>query len=100
MTVTPDGFDGVAADIGNSHELKCRRRQWSVRMLVEITHDVHFPFAAGARTVAKQFFQPHKTFAAVLPSDRQLLSDWLNIRRSHGEKLTRCGPARPQIHFE
>jgi hypothetical protein len=99
MAVTPDRLDGVTANVRDSHELKCRRRQRAVRIFVKIAHDIHLPFATGAGTMATQLFQPHKTFAAVLPLDREFFANWLNIRRSHIKKLTRCDSARPRIRF-
>src|SRR6266516_4836987 len=96
MAVAPNRLNGVAADVGDAPELKRLRRQRFVRILIDIPHDVALAFASGARTTTSQHFQPHETFAAILPSDGQFIADLLNIRRSHYHRVMGPRSMRPQ----
>src|SRR6185503_14765273 len=95
MAVAPNRLNRVTTDIGDAPELKRLRRQRFVRILVNIPHDVALAFASGARTSASQHFQPHKTFAAILPSNGQFVTDLLNIHRSHEHSVIDTQPMRP-----
>src|SRR5882762_8140032 len=96
MAVAPDRLNCVATDIGDAPELKRFWRQRFVRILIDIPHDVALALASGARTTASQRLQPHKTFAAILPSDGQFVTDLLNIRRSHEHRVMGSHTSRPQ----
>src|SRR6266516_3335447 len=96
MAVAPNRLNGVTTDIGDAAELRRLRRQRLVRLLIDIPHDVTLAFASGARTSASQRFQPHKTFAAVMPSDGQFVANLLNIRRTHDRRVIGSRSSRPQ----
>ena len=50
---------------------------------VEMAHNVGLPFATCAGTSAPQFFQWDKSLAAIIPLDRQLVCDRLNVQGPH-----------------
>ena len=83
MPVAPNWLEGVTTDIADPAQLKRRWRQRLVRPFVNMAHDVRLAFAAGARTMAAQFFQRHKTLAAIVPFDGQLVADGLDICGLH-----------------
>src|SRR5438132_767023 len=50
---------------------------------MELAHDVHFALAACARTRPAQFFERDETFTAIVPLQRQLAADLLEVNQSH-----------------
>lgn len=52
---------------------------------VEIAHDIHFAFTAGAGAGAAEFFERDETFLAVLPFDGEFLADGLEVGGAHRE---------------
>src|SRR5438477_414800 len=97
MAVAPNWLDRVPANGGDAPQLKCRRRQRSVRIPVNLAHDVHLSLAPGTGTASAQRFQPHKAFTAIIPFDGQVLAHLLNVRRSHGSSVIRSHSGSPQI---
>ena len=92
MTVGPDRLNGIAANSNKAHQAKGisgKRPLWTP---IHIPEDVHLSFAPGARTRPSEFLQPNERLSAVIPPDRQFLTDLLNVCRSHAQKLTdlRC----------
>jgi len=87
VAVAPNRLDRVATDIGDAPEFKSPRRQWLIRMAVNVTHNVTLAFAPGAGTTSAQRFQPHKTFGPILPLDCKFLPNLLNVRRPHAPNL-------------
>ena len=83
VAVTPDGLKRITADRLQPPELERGWRQGLIRPFVQISQDIHFSLAAGARAMAPQFFQWHKTLAAIVPFDGELVANCLNIRRPH-----------------
>ena len=77
----------VAADLRQSAQSKGIRAQLLFRSFVEIAHDVHFAFAAGARTFATQFFQRDESLGSILPLQGEFIANLLNIGRSHESRL-------------
>src|SRR4051812_9210232 len=87
MAVAPAGLEGVTADVFDVAQLEGERSQRFVRRLVNITHDIAFARATGARTRAPQFFQSDERFLARIPFDRELLTDDLDVDRFHYRKI-------------
>ena len=83
VAVAPNRLHRIAADAAKADELERLRRQRSVRRGVEVAHDVHLALAAGARTMPPQTLELHVAFTAVIPLDRQLITDGLEVRDSH-----------------
>src|SRR5882672_10174882 len=69
VAITPQRLHGIAADHRQPLELKRGGRERLVRVLVEVAHDIHLALAAGAGTMAAQFFELHKALAAIVPFD-------------------------------
>ena len=86
MAIRPIWLNGVGANPAQASELKSLRSKWPVRIFVEVSHDVHFAFATGARTMTPEFFKMHKLFAAVFPPNRQLISNLLNVQGFHSSE--------------
>src|SRR5262245_1218062 len=83
MAVSPDGLNGVGADVLDSDQLSgffCERR---LRPLVNISHDVHFTFARRAGTMPPQLFKRNERLPAILPFYCQLISNWLDVESAH-----------------
>ena len=99
MAVAPNRLDGVAAHVGDAPELKRLGRQRFVRILINVPHDVGLAFAPGAGTTTSQRLQPHKTLAAILPSDGQFIANLLNIHRSHRHSVMGSHVIGPQTVF-
>lgn len=92
VAVRPKRLHGVATHHRQTREMERIRRERLVRVLVKVAHDVHLALAAGARAMAPELLQLHKTLAAIVPLDGQLVADGLNVDRSHCRKRCRAGP--------
>ena len=79
MTIRPNGLDGIAADIDDAHDLKCPLGKRLRRILVNISHDVHFPVAPRAGAPAAHGFHRDKAFCPIIPFDGQFPANLLNI---------------------
>lgn len=87
VSISPRGLDSVCSDPRQASELKGLRGQRTLRAFVQVPQDVFLAPAAGAGTMPPQFLQRDEAFAAVLPFDRQLLADRLDVHWSHGDNL-------------
>ena len=83
MAIGPEGLNGVTAYRGDAPQLERLRRERAVRIFVNIAHDIHLAFAAGARAASAQFFQVDKALRAVVPFDGELLANGLDVNWSH-----------------
>lgn len=84
MSVRPNRLDGIAAHIDHPHKLERPRPQDLIRPLVNISHDVPLPLAAGARAVTSQRFNRDKALLPIIPFDGQFVADLLDVRGLHG----------------
>src|SRR5215471_7449406 len=88
MSISPGGLNAVGTNPRNSSQLKRSRCKRLLRPFVNVAHDIHLAFAAGARAMAAQFFQRDKSLGAIVPLDGQLVADGLNIERLHSGCLS------------
>jgi hypothetical protein len=58
-------------------------RQSNLRTFVQFAHHVHFALAGGTWTSAAEGLKRYELFLAIIPLDGQLLTDLLQIHRSH-----------------
>ena len=91
MAIAPDRRDGVSADRIQTAELEGGRGERFLGAFIQVAQHVHLAFAASAGAGPAKPLQTDKTFAAVLPLDRQFIADVLNVHRSHGWKHTADG---------
>ena len=89
MAVGPDGLQGIASHRDQARQLKRPGRQGCWWIFVQITHDIGFAFTSGAGTGAPQIFQRDETLRAVIPFDRQLIADELEVQGTHGVDILR-----------
>ena len=83
MSVGPLRLNRVAADVRDAAQLKRLGAQRLLWANVKMSHHVHLTFALCARTGAAQFFQRDKTFAAIVPFQREFITDLLDVDQSH-----------------
>ena len=83
VSVRPNRLNSIAAHADKPNQLKGRRCQRPVGILIDIPQNVRFTLAIRARATAPQPFQWNKTLTAIIPFDGQFLADLLKIQRSH-----------------
>jgi hypothetical protein len=97
MPVRPHRLDGISAHHFEARQLKRLRRQWFLRIPVNVAHNIHLALAPGAGAGTSQFFQRYKILAAIVPFDRQLAAYRLNVHGSHMLNLSPAPLVRPLI---
>lgn len=83
MAVCPLRLNGISSHFSESQELEGLRRKRFWGVLVNVSHDIHFAFAARARAMPAQFFKGDITLVPVIPFDGKLVSNLLNIDWDH-----------------
>lgn len=83
MAVGPHGLEGVTTDMREAHELERLRSERPIRAAMHHPHHVGLAATTGTGTVLAQRIEPDEAFAPVIPLDRQLFANLLNVRRSH-----------------
>jgi hypothetical protein len=83
MSIGPERLNGIAANVGDTHKLKCRGHERFVWVFVHVSHYINFTFAAGTRASAAKRFKGDEAFAAIFPFHGQLVAYWLDIGRLH-----------------
>src|SRR4029077_16510598 len=95
MAVAPDRLKSIATHPDNAHQSERFRPQWTLGVLVHVSHDVDLSLAARARTTSSQLFQREVTFRAIVPANREFFTNLLNIQRLHRSSLSTLPCLRP-----
>ena len=83
VAVAPDRLKSIAADTPETRELKRLRGERPRRAAVNLAHHVSLPAAARAGAALSQRLETDETFHAIVPLDRQLFANLLNVQRMH-----------------
>ncbi len=95
MPVPPYRLNRIISHVHDAGQLKGSRGKRMRRRLVQISHHILLPLAAGAWAMSAQLFQRHKSFTAILPPDGEFVPDCLHIQRPHDLKITSPAMQRP-----
>lgn len=89
MTVPPGGLDSITTYGHHASDFESACAQRLVRTFVQLTEDVDFALATGARAKTPHLFEGEKGLRAIIPFDGEFVSDLLNIYWPHRPNLTR-----------
>ncbi len=84
MAVGPNRLQRIASHRDQARQLKRPGRKRCGWIFVQMTHDIGFAFATGAGTGTPQILQGDETLRAIIPFNRQLIADELEVQRTHG----------------
>ncbi len=87
MAIGPDELNRVSAHASHARQLESGRQQGLRRAFVDMAENIGFPLACGAGAMPAQLLEREITLGAILPFDREFVSDHLYIDWLHGSGL-------------